>query len=144
MKSLRVLSLFDGISCGQVALERAEIPVEVYYASEIDKYAIQVTMKNYPDTIQLGDVEKIDFTQFEGKIDLLIGGSPCTNLSIAGNRKGLEGGESRLFWEYVRAIKECKPKYFLLENVESMSNSDKEIITETLFKTFYGEEWEKL
>ena len=112
MKPLVVMSLFDGISAGQVALERAGIPVEVYYASEIDKYAIQVTQKNYPNTIQLGDVEKIDFTQYEGKIDLLIGGSPCTNLSICGNRKGLEGDESRLFWEYVRAIKECKPKYF--------------------------------
>ena len=115
-----------------MALERAGIPVEVYYASEIDKYAIQVTQKNYPNTIQLGDVEKIDFTQFEGKIDLLIGGSPCTNLSICGNRKGLEGDESRLFWEYVRAIKECKPKYFLLENVESMSDKDKEIISKEL------------
>lgn len=132
MKPLRVLSLFDGISAGQVALERAGIPVEVYYASEIDKYAIQITQKNYPNTIQLGDVEKIDFTEFEGKIDLLIGGSPCTNLSICGNRKGLEGDESRLFWEYVRTIKECKPKYFLLENVESMSNSDKEIISKEL------------
>lgn len=138
------MSLFDGISAGQVALERAGIPIEVYYASEIDKYAISVTMKNYPSTIQLGDVENIDFTQYEGKIDLLIGGSPCTNLSIAGNRKGLEGDESRLFWEYVRAIRECKPKYFLLENVESMSDKDKEIITEALFRTFYGEEWEKL
>ena len=88
MKPLVVMSLFDGISAGQVALERAG---EVYYASEIDKYAISVTMKNYPSTIQLGDVEKIDFTQYEGKIDLLIGGSPCTNLSICGNRKGLEG-----------------------------------------------------
>lgn len=129
---MRVLSLFDGISCGRVALERVGIPVEVYYASEIDKYAIQITMKNFPNTIQLGDVEKIDFTQFEGKIDLLIGGSPCTNLSICGNRKGLEGNESRLFWEYVRAIKECKPKYFLLENVESMTDSDREIISKEL------------
>lgn len=77
LKKLKVLSLFDGISCGQVALERANIPVETYYASEIDKYAIQVTQKNYPNTIQLGDVTKIDFTQFAGKIDLLIGGSPC-------------------------------------------------------------------
>ena len=132
MKPLRVLSLFDGISCGQVALERAGIPVEVYYASEIDKYAIQITQKNYPNTIQLGDVEKVDFTQYEGKIDLLIGGSPCTNLSIAGNRKGLEGDESRLFWEYVRAIRECKPKWFLLENVESMTDNDREIISKEL------------
>jgi len=132
MKPIRVLSLFDGISCGHVALERVSLPIEVYYASEIDKYAIYITQKNYPNTIQLGDVEKIDFTQFEGKIDLLIGGSPCTNLSICGNRKGLEGDESRLFWEYVRAIKECKPKYFLLENVESMTDSDREIISKEL------------
>lgn len=129
---MKILSLFDGISCGQVALERAGIPVEVYYASEIDKYAISITQKNYPNTISLGDVTKIDFTQYEGKIDLLIGGSPCTNLSIAGNRKGLEGDESRLFWEYVRAIKECKPKYFLLENVESMTDNDREIISKEL------------
>ena len=116
MKPLRVLSLFDGISCGQVALERAGIPVEVYYASEIDKYAIQVTQKNYPNTIQLGDVTKIDFTQFIGKIDLLIGGSPCQDLSIAGARKGLSGERSRLFYKFVEALQVIKPKYFLLEN----------------------------
>lgn len=113
---MRVLSLFDGISCGQVALERAGIPVEVYYASEIDKYAIQVTQKNYPNTIQLGDVTKIDFTQFIGKIDLLIGGSPCQDLSIAGTRKGLGGERSGLFYEFVEALEIIKPKYFLLEN----------------------------
>ena len=132
MKPITVLSLFDGISCGRVALERAGIPVNTYYASEIDKYAIQITQKNYPNTIQLGDVEKIDFKPFEGKIDLLIGGSPCTNLSICGNRKGLEGDESRLFWEFVRAIKECKPKYFFLENVASMLDKDEEIISQEL------------
>lgn len=129
---MRVLSLFDGISIGHLALDRAGIPVDVYYASEVDKYAIAVTQKNYPDTIQLGDVEKVDFTQFEGKIDLLIGGSPCQDLSVSGNRKGLEGEKSRLFWEYVRAIKECKPKYFFLENVASMSDSNKEIISKEL------------
>ena len=116
MKPLRVLSLFDGISCGQVALERAGIPVEVYYASEIDKYAIQVTQKNYPNTIQLGDVEKIDFTEFIGKIDLIMGGSPCQDLSIAGKRKGLSGERSGLFYKFVEAIEVIKPKYFLLEN----------------------------
>lgn len=116
MKPLRVLSLFDGISCGQVALERAGVPVEVYYASEIDKYAIQVTQKNYPNTIQLGDVTKIDFTQFIGKIDLIMGGSPCQDLSIAGKRKGLEGERSGLFYKFVEAIEVIKPKYFLLEN----------------------------
>lgn len=113
---MRVLSLFDGISCGQVALERAGIPAEVYYASEIDKYAIQVTQKNYPNTIQLGDVTKIDFTQFIDKIDLLIGGSPCQDLSIAGTRKGLSGERSGLFYKFVEALEIIKPKYFLLEN----------------------------
>lgn len=116
MKPIRVLSLFDGISCGQVALERAGIPVEVYYASEIDKYAIQVTQKNYPNTIQLGDVTKIDFTEYIGKVDLIMGGSPCQDLSIAGKRKGLEGDRSGLFYKFVEAIEVIKPKYFLLEN----------------------------
>lgn len=116
MKPLRVLSLFDGISCGQVALERAGIPIEVYYASEIDKYAIQVTQKNYPNTIQLGDINNIDFTQFIGKIDLIMGGSPCQDLSIAGKRKGLSGERSGLFYKFVEAIEVIKPKYFLLEN----------------------------
>lgn len=113
---MRVLSLFDGISCGRVALERAGIPVEVYYASEIDKYAIQITQKNYPDTIQLGDINNIDFTQFIGKIDLIMGGSPCQDLSIAGKRKGLVGERSGLFYKFVEAIDVIKPKYFLLEN----------------------------
>lgn len=113
---MRVLSLFDGISCGQVALERAGIPVDVYYASEIDKYAIQVTQNNYPNTIQLGDVTKIDFTKFIGKIDLLIGGSPCQDLSILGKQAGLTGDKSKLFYKFVEALEVIKPKYFLLEN----------------------------
>ena len=113
---MRVLSLFDGISCGQVALKRAGVPVEVYYASEIDKYAIQITQKNYPDTIQLGDINNIDFTQFIGKIDLIMGGSPCQDLSIAGKRKGLQGERSGLFYKFVEAIEVIKPRYFLLEN----------------------------
>ena len=133
MKPLRVLSLFDGISCGQVALERAGIPVEVYYASEIDKYAIQVTMKNYPNTIQLGDVTKIDFTQFIGKIDLIMGGSPCQDLSNykydRGEVKGLEGEKSSLFYYYVKALRTIKPKYFLLENVGTMQQKWGEIIS---------------
>lgn len=116
MKPIRVLSLFDGISCGRVALERAGIPVEVYYASEIDKYAIQITQKNYPNTIQLGDINNIDFTQFIGKVDLIMGGSPCQDLSIAGKRKGLAGERSGLFYKFVEAIEVIKPKYFLLEN----------------------------
>jgi len=125
--------LFDGISCGRVALERAGIKVDTYYASEIDKYAIKITQKNYPDTIQLGDVNNIDFTQFIGKIDLLLGGSPCQDLSIAKqNRQGLKGERSKLFWKYVEALNVIKPKWFIFENVASMKKEDKDIITKTL------------
>jgi len=113
---MKILSLFDGISCGRLALQRAGIPVEKYYASEIDKYAIKVTMANFPDTIQLGDVTKIDFKQFVGKIDLLIGGSPCQDLSLSGKRAGLKGERSGLFYKFVEALNVIKPKYFLLEN----------------------------
>lgn len=130
---MRVLSLFDGISCGRIALERAGIPVEVYYASEIDKYAISVAQSMYPDTIQIGDVCKIDFTQYIGKVDIIIGGSPCQDLSIAKqNRQGLQGERSRLFWEYIKALTIIKPKYFLLENVASMKNEDRDAITAVL------------
>ena len=132
-KGIRVLSLFDGISCGRVALERAGIPVETYYASEIDKYAMSVAQAMYPDIIQIGDVCKIDFTQYVGKIDMIIGGSPCQDLSIAKqNRQGLHGERSRLFWEYIKALTIIKPKYFLLENVASMKNEDRDAITAVL------------
>lgn len=114
---MNVLSLFDGISCGQVALERAGIKVDKYFASEIDKYAIQVTQKNFPNTIQLGDI-----TQLKGstlpKIDLLIGGSPCQGFSFAGKQLNFIDPRSRLFFEYVRLLDEVKPRYFLLENVK--------------------------
>ena len=80
---MRILSLFDGISCGQLGLRRAGVRIDKYYASEIDKFAIKITQTNFPSTIQLGDVRNIDFTQFTGKIDLLMGGSPCQDLSIA-------------------------------------------------------------
>lgn len=128
---MNILSLFDGISCGRVALERAGIKVNKYYASEIDKYAIKITQKNYPDTIQLGDITKIDFKQFVGKIDLLIGGSPCQSLSIVQSktRQNLNG-KSKLFFEYVRALETIKPKYFLLENVASMNDECKQVISE--------------
>lgn len=140
-KKLKVLSCFDGISCAREALERASIPVEAYYASEIDKYAIQVSKKNYPDIIQLGDVKQIGTNNNSKKIlvapncniDLLIGGSPCQDLSIAKkNREGLDGKRSGLFWEYVRILNEMKPKYFILENVASMPKEAKEIISKTL------------
>jgi len=129
---MKVLSLFDGISCARVALDRANIPVETYFASEIDKYAISISQKNYPDIIQIGDVK--DISSVGAKIDLIIGGSPCQDLSIAKqNRKGLEGEKSSLFYEYVRILNEIKPKYFILENVTSMPKKDKEIITQKLY-----------
>jgi DNA (cytosine-5)-methyltransferase 3A len=148
MKNINVLSLFDGMSCGQQALEKVGIKVNKYFASEIDKFAIQVTMANYPNTIQLGSVLDVDGYKLP-KIDLLMGGSPCQSFSFAGKRKGMstkceteiltlehylelkaEGyefeGQSYLFWEYMRILNEVKPKYFLLENVEM------------------GEKWEKV
>lgn len=131
-----VLSLFDGISCGRLALERAGIPVEKYYASEIDKYAIQVAQKNYPDTIQVGDVTKLNWEDYSD-IDILIGGSPCQDLSIAKqNREGLRGARSGLFWKYVEALEVIRPKWFLLENVASMRNEDRDAITATLKKIY--------
>ena len=132
---MNVLSLFDGISCGHVALERAGIKVDNYFASEIDKYAIKVTMKNYPNTIQLGNVITVDGFSLP-KIDLLIGGSPCQDLSSykydRNDVKGLDGSKSSLFYHYVRLLKEVKPTYFLLENVASMQDKWKDIISEEL------------
>lgn len=129
---ITVLSLFDGISCGQLALQRAGIKVDRYLASEVDKYAIKITQKNFPDTEQLGDVKNV-WAKKLPKIDLLIGGSPCQDLSIAKvGRKGLDGERSGLFWHYVRLLRTCKPKYFLLENVASMSKDNKQKITEVL------------
>ena len=132
MNKIKVLSLFDGISCGYLALERAKIPIESYHAYEIDKYAIQVSKTRFPQIQHFGDVRGADFSCHKN-IDLLIGGSPCQDLSIAKqDRKGLGGERSGLFWEYVRALKELNPKYFLLENVASMSKADKETITEIM------------
>jgi DNA (cytosine-5)-methyltransferase 3A len=145
---MNVLSLFDGMSCGQQALERSGLKVDNYFASEIDKHAIKVTMANYPDTKQLGSVVNVDGYSLP-KIDILIGGSPCQSFSFAGKRKGMstkdeqeiltldhylnlksEGyefeGQSYLFWEYMRLLNEVKPTYFLLENV------------------MMGEKWEKV
>jgi DNA-cytosine methyltransferase len=113
---MNVLSLFDGMSCGQIALNKVGIKYDKYYASEIDKHTIKVTQHNYPTTIQLGSVTQIKGTDLP-EIDLLIGGSPCQSFSNAGNGSGFEG-KSGLFYEYVRLLKECKPRYFLLENVK--------------------------
>ena len=112
---MKVLSLFDGISCGMVALERAGIPVERYVAYEIEPNAIKISKKNFPQIEHCGDVTTADFTQYEG-FDLLIGGSPCQGFSFAGKQLNFEDPRSKLFFEFVRALKEVKPKYFLLEN----------------------------
>lgn len=130
-----MLSLFDGISCGMVALERAGIPVKRYVAYEIEKNAIKISQKNYPQIEQCGDVRTADFSQYEG-FDLLIGGSPCQDLSNykydRGEVKGLDGEKSGLFYYYVKALKEVKPKYFLLENVASMEKKWADVISEEL------------
>lgn len=139
MDLLNILSLFDGISCGQIALNHAGIEYDNYYASEINDKSISVTQRNYSDTVQLGDVSKIskkDISELN-KIDLLIGGSPCQNLSrtVINNVKhnqGLKGDKSQLFYEYVRILELTKPKYFLFENVESMKSEDRDVITEAL------------
>jgi DNA (cytosine-5)-methyltransferase 3A len=137
---MKVLSLFDGISCARVALDRSKHIVERYYASEIDSYALKISEKNYKDIIHIGDVKNVGKNQGivyddiqNNKIDLLIGGSPCQDLSLAKrDRKGLDGDKSSLFWEYIRILKKIKPKYFILENVNSMSKEAKHVISEVL------------
>jgi site-specific DNA-cytosine methylase len=137
---MKVLSLFDGISCARLALEKAGFEVDKYVASEIDRYAMEISKKNFPDIIQIGDVCDIlkapnhyPAQLFVGKWDLLIGGSPCQDLSIAKHeRKGLKGSRSGLFYEYVRILKLLKPKYFILENVASMPKEAKDAITKEL------------
>jgi DNA (cytosine-5)-methyltransferase 3A len=156
---MKVLSLFDWISCARIALERLGIKVDEYYASEVDKYAMQVSQKNYPDIIQIGNVKQVEYEFLRGSkdstgyyllwepsekllkdtmrktdIDLLIWGSPCQDLSIAKkNRKGLDWERSWLFRDYVRILKQVKPKYFVLENVASMSKESKDIISKELW-----------
>ncbi len=134
-RGLKILSLFDGISCARVALDRAGHRVSHYYSSEIDAYAMQISGTNYFDVMQIGDVRGISSVGGRAwqDVDLLIGGSPCQDLSIAKrNRQGLDGARSGLFWHYVRILKEIKPKYFILENVASMSQASMQVITDTL------------
>lgn len=126
---MNVLSLFDGMSCGQIALNKLGIKVDNYFASEIDKHAIKVTQSNFPNTIQLGNVIDLKTDKLP-KIDLLIGGSPCQSFSNMGTKKGFDG-KSGLFFEFLRILKETKPKYFLLENVK-MKNDWKNKISEYL------------
>ena len=127
---MNVLSLFDGMSCGRIALERAGIPVTKYFAAEIDKYAIKVAKANYPDTVHLGDVRDVKADDLP-QIDLLIGGSPCQGFSFAGKQLNFDDPRSKLFWEYVRLLKELQPTYFLLENVR-MKQQSMDVITEAL------------
>ena len=129
---MKVVSLFDGISCGLVALKNLGIEVEEYHAFEIDENAIKVSKNHHPEIIRYGDVMAADFSQFIG-VDLLLGGSPCQDLSIQkANREGLKGSKSSLFWKYKEALDVIKPKYFLFENVGSMKDADKQIITDAL------------
>jgi DNA (cytosine-5)-methyltransferase 3A len=153
-KGINVLSLFDGIGGGRIALDRIGAKIDHYYASEVDSNAIKICQKNWDDVIEIGDVRLIDGNQYKGQLDLLCGGSPCQNFSFAGTMKGavttsnieittLEQylelknkgfefeGQSYLFWEYVRILKETKPKYFLLENVK-MAKKWENIITRAL------------
>jgi DNA (cytosine-5)-methyltransferase 3A len=150
---MNILSLFDGMSCGQLALNRANVHYDKYYASEIEKNSIKVTQHNFPNTIQLGDVSKVNGKDLD-KIDLIMGGSPCQSFSFAGKMKGMATkdekeilslesylslkeagfefeGQSYLFWEYVRLLKETNPTYFLLENV-MMKDYWKKVISDTL------------
>lgn len=138
VRSMKVLSLFDGMSAGRIALERAGIEVEEYYASEIDKYASTISKKNWPDIIPIGDVTQVSYkdgvlhTQFgsyQTDIDMVIGGSPCQSFSVAGNQEGFDG-KSGLFYEWVRILREVSPKYFLLENVCMKKEWENEITRE--------------
>ena len=127
---MNVLSLFDGMSCGQIALNKLGVKYDKYFACEIDKYAMQVTQHNFPDTIQLGDVQFVTKETFGNhKIDLVVGGSPCQGFSFAGKMLNFDDARSKLFFEYVRLVKELKPKYFLLENVK-MKKESQDIISE--------------
>lgn len=133
MKKINVLSLFGGIECWRVAMDRLGWEIGTYYSSEFDKYPRSQTEKNFPDIIHLGDVRGVKPDELE-PIDILIGGSPCQDLSAAkSNGKGLEWEKSWLFYEYVRILKEAKPKYFLLENVASMKKVDRDKITEIMW-----------
>ena len=142
---MNVLSLFDGMSCGRVALERAGFTVTNYYASEVDKYAIKVAMANYPETIQIGDVTKVSYKDgylttengvfYVGQIDLLIGGSPCQGFSFAGKQLNFEDPRSKLFFEFTRLLGEIRETNiaadFLLENVK-MKKEHQDVITKYL------------
>jgi len=127
---MNILSLFDGISCGQIAINRANIQIDNYFASEIDKFAIQVTQHNYPNTIQLGDIQNYKSWQLP-KIDLIMGGSPCQGFSFAGKQMNFNDPRSKLFFRFVDCLEYFQPKYFLLENVK-MKKEYQDVITNLL------------
>ena len=127
---MNVLSLFDGMACARIALNKAGVQVDNYFASEIDKYAMQIAKKNWPDIKHIGDVTKVKDSDLP-RIDLLMGGSPCQGFSFAGKQLNFDDPRSKLFFEYARLLKECKPKYFLLENVE-MKKEYQVVISKTL------------
>ena len=127
---MNVLSLFDGMSCGQIALNKLGIKVDNYFASEIDKFAIKITQKNFPNTKQVGSVVDLKCDKLP-KIDLLIGGSPCQGFSLAGKELNFDDPRSKLFFEFLKILKETKPKYFLLENVK-MKKEYQNIISDFL------------
>ena len=149
---MKILSLFDGISATNQALKNIGIENYEYFASEIDPYAIKVTQANFPNTVQLGNVKNINYAgrsdfgllQYYNEcntkcikdiisgFDILCGGSPCQSFSISGNQKGFEDPRGKLFWEYVRILNEVKPKFFIFENVNSMKQRDKDIISKAL------------
>jgi len=136
MKPINVFSLFDGMSCGQLALKKAGVPIGIYHASEIDKWAIKITKKNFPFTIQMGDITKLEDWRLkvirkEIGIDLVMGGSPCQGFSFAGKNLNFEDPRSKLFFDFIRVLKILKPKYFLLENVR-MKKESQDVISEYL------------
>lgn len=127
---MNVLSLFDGMSCGQIALTQLGFKVDNYFASEIEPYAMKVAKHNFPNIVHIGDVTKVKGSELP-KIDLLIGGSPCQGFSFAGKQLNFNDPRSELFFEFVRLFKETNPKYFLLENVR-MKTEYQDVITERL------------
>jgi DNA-cytosine methyltransferase len=131
---IKVCSLFDGCSGTQMALKNLGVEVDQYFSSEIDKYAMQVTQKNFPETIQLGDITDIKGKDLP-KIDLIVGGSPCQGFSFAGKQKAFKDERSALFFEFIRLLKEIKPKYFLLENVV-MKKEFQQVITDEVSKIY--------
>ena len=135
---MKVLSLFDGMSCGQIALKQLGIKVDTYYSSEIDKYAMQITQKNFPDTIQVGDICNLDPKDFMD-VDLIQAGSPCQGFSFAGKQLAFDDPRSALFFEFIRLLKAIKPKYFLLENVR-MKKEFLEVITEQVSSCYTADD----